>query len=313
MYLEIGLDETGGTTFTTTGTSQFLSVPYALYSKNSANDADNQNLSIAGNQLSISGGNTVTVQSGPSAGNGISAFIPQRTIFTGQANSSCMTSTVEGSFLFHAGEATIGLVEKFTIDSLTGMYYQTAQDNYNAGTRTAQSMAVLGNNLFVYFGGSGGIEIKRYSVSDLSNNSMTIVGATIGNSPLQLFSDGTFLYVYNANGAFIKFSVNGSQLINQGTTVFNGMDINNWVATICDGSKVYFLLDFGDIERYDISGGNMESLIAYRDNSNQLLNYADDIGLAIIDNLRLYVGVSYVPAGTGSTGRVLLLNPVRKP
>ena len=68
-YLEVELDPAGGNNFTSMGTTQLLSVPYSLYSENTANtddaDADPanelQNLSIAGNDLSISDGNTVTL------------------------------------------------------------------------------------------------------------------------------------------------------------------------------------------------------------------------------------------------------------
>lgn len=66
-YLETEIDPAGGNSYTSMGTSQLLSVPYALYSDNTANnddadaDPDNelQSLSIVGNNLSISDGNTV--------------------------------------------------------------------------------------------------------------------------------------------------------------------------------------------------------------------------------------------------------------
>ncbi|MCD4746794.1 MAG: hypothetical protein K8R58_10895, partial [Bacteroidales bacterium] len=68
-YLEVELDPAGGNSFISMGTTQLLSVPYALYSENTANtddadaDATNelQTLSINGNDLSISDGNTVTL------------------------------------------------------------------------------------------------------------------------------------------------------------------------------------------------------------------------------------------------------------
>lgn len=71
-YLNIKIDPNGGTTYTDMGTFQLLSVAYAQFAKNVLNndDADAsptnelQNLSIAGNQLSISSGNTVTIPAG---------------------------------------------------------------------------------------------------------------------------------------------------------------------------------------------------------------------------------------------------------
>lgn len=71
-YLKVELDETGGTAYQDMGTVQLLSVPYALHaaSVDNADDADAdpnnelQTLSIAGNALSISNGNSVTLPSG---------------------------------------------------------------------------------------------------------------------------------------------------------------------------------------------------------------------------------------------------------
>ncbi len=68
-YLKVGLDANGGTNFVTMGTTQFLSVPYALYAGNSGNVNDHdtsatneiQTLSVSGDTLKISLGNQVTL------------------------------------------------------------------------------------------------------------------------------------------------------------------------------------------------------------------------------------------------------------
>jgi hypothetical protein len=69
-YLNVGMDPKGGTTYTAvTGTSQILSVPYALYARDVENkddaDADStneiQNLTAWGNMISITGGDTIVV------------------------------------------------------------------------------------------------------------------------------------------------------------------------------------------------------------------------------------------------------------
>lgn len=84
FYLQSELDPNGATTFTDLGTSQILSVPYALYAEKAAsvegdNDTDPlneiQTLSYNGSQLSLSnGGGSVPISTGPtySAGSGIS-------------------------------------------------------------------------------------------------------------------------------------------------------------------------------------------------------------------------------------------------
>lgn len=69
-YVKTEVDLNGGTSFEFIGTTQLLSVPYALYaekSANSINDNDGdpanelQNLSVSGHDLTISNGNTVTL------------------------------------------------------------------------------------------------------------------------------------------------------------------------------------------------------------------------------------------------------------
>jgi len=68
-FLEVELDPSGGSSYVSMGTSQLLSVPFALFSQNTANnndaDADPANelqtLTIDGNNLSISAGNTVSL------------------------------------------------------------------------------------------------------------------------------------------------------------------------------------------------------------------------------------------------------------
>lgn len=70
-FLEVELDETGGNSYTSLGTSEFNSVPYAFHAQ-TASDVDDadadpvneiQSLSISGNNLSISDGNSVTLPS----------------------------------------------------------------------------------------------------------------------------------------------------------------------------------------------------------------------------------------------------------
>ncbi|MFT4682215.1 MAG: hypothetical protein ACI9YU_002071 [Flavobacteriales bacterium] len=70
-FLEVEVDENGGANYTTLGSSQFMSVPYALHAK-TADDVDDadadasnelQTLSISGSNLSLSNGNTVSLPS----------------------------------------------------------------------------------------------------------------------------------------------------------------------------------------------------------------------------------------------------------
>jgi len=89
-YIQVELDPTGGSNYQLVGTSQLLSVPYALYAKNVENDQiddadndptnENQSLSISGNDVTISNGNTITLPASTGALNDLSdvnAISPQ--------------------------------------------------------------------------------------------------------------------------------------------------------------------------------------------------------------------------------------------
>lgn len=64
LRVELNPNANGGA-FIPMGASQLLSVPYALYAESSGSDRDEQTLSVNGTQLSISGGNTVSLPAGP--------------------------------------------------------------------------------------------------------------------------------------------------------------------------------------------------------------------------------------------------------
>ena len=81
FFIKVEMDFTGGTNYALMGTSQLLSVPYALYAEKAnsvindqVDDADAnpsnelQSLSISGNTLSISNGNSITLPSSSGAG-----------------------------------------------------------------------------------------------------------------------------------------------------------------------------------------------------------------------------------------------------
>lgn len=81
-FIQVAFDENAGSNFTILGSTQLLSVPYALYAKNVENDnvddadadASNelQTLSLNGTDLSLSDGNTVDLA--PVAGGALSTY-----------------------------------------------------------------------------------------------------------------------------------------------------------------------------------------------------------------------------------------------
>jgi len=68
-FMQIEMDEAGGVNYQLLGTSQLLSVPYALHSNDVTNDKDEQTFSVSGDTLFISNGNYVILP-------GVSPTIP---------------------------------------------------------------------------------------------------------------------------------------------------------------------------------------------------------------------------------------------
>ncbi|MFT6982241.1 MAG: hypothetical protein ACJAUD_001008, partial [Crocinitomicaceae bacterium] len=117
-FLKTETDPTGGTIYTISGTSQFLSVPYALYAETAGSvaidlvddaDADPaneiQSLQLLGQDLTISGGNTVTLagggntldeaydQGGPGLGSVITVDAGEVELINGTANGIGLRAT----------------------------------------------------------------------------------------------------------------------------------------------------------------------------------------------------------------------------
>jgi len=91
-FMEVSIDANGGTSYTSMGTQQLMSVPYALYAKN----AGGVNLN-AGNGISINSGtitNTAPNQTVTISGSGVSGSYPNYTV---SATSSPSTSISSGN------------------------------------------------------------------------------------------------------------------------------------------------------------------------------------------------------------------------
>ena len=115
-YLKSETDPTGGTTYTISATTQLLSVPYALHAKSAetaltdlVDDADNnptneiQTLSVNGQDLTISGGNTITLPAG--GGNTLDQAYDQGGAGAGRV----ITADAGEVEIINGGSGTIGM------------------------------------------------------------------------------------------------------------------------------------------------------------------------------------------------------------
>lgn len=96
-YLEVSIDPAGGTSYSSVGTSELLSVPYALYAKTSGNASTTYS---AGNAISISSGSIIntapnqTVYISGGGGTTVSGAYPNYTI-TSSTSTSAATSSLQ--------------------------------------------------------------------------------------------------------------------------------------------------------------------------------------------------------------------------
>jgi len=146
-FLEVSIDPTGGTSYTTIGTTQLLSVPYALY----AEKAGNLNLNI-GSGLSLTSGTlsnsapnqTVSITSGSNIA--VTGSYPSYTISsTGSASTSVPNTSVTGT-----GIATVTAAGTNTFNvavqtpSIVGVGSTTVSGSFPSYTISTPSTGVSG-------------------------------------------------------------------------------------------------------------------------------------------------------------------------
>lgn len=198
-FIKTETDPTGGTNYTITGTSQLLSVPYALHSNTTdsiaggiveadplflnsvangitttdtinwntdlVNDADNdptnenQQLSISGDSISISNGNTINLPNRIIRGTVTAGFAPTISAGTGFTVSHSSTGTYIVTFdipFVNIPSATVSI-------------------NHSGGSSTPQYIVVksINNTTLVIRTGSGGTTL--YNLDDSINFSFIVI------------------------------------------------------------------------------------------------------------------------------------------
>ncbi|MCB9224534.1 MAG: hypothetical protein H6582_10185 [Crocinitomicaceae bacterium] len=150
-FLKSETDPTGGTNYTITGTSQFLSVPYAFYATNVENDLDEQTLSLSGSDLTISNGNTITLPTGGSADNWGTQVVQSDATLSGDGTTG-NELTVIGDL---TDDQTLSLSgTDLTISGGNTVDLSPLQDGVNdadadPANEINTSMALVGNNISI--------------------------------------------------------------------------------------------------------------------------------------------------------------------
>ena len=164
-YLEIQMDITGGINYLPIGTTQLLSVPYALYSDKVLNttgfDMDSvnelQTLSIIGKSISISKGNTITLNDNDSVNE------LQKLAFSGD------TISITRGNKFYLPY----LRSQWWQNNGTSVYYNTG--NVGIGTSSPlMNLDVISNiNSWIGIGTTSNVGFAGISIDKGSNTAMT--------------------------------------------------------------------------------------------------------------------------------------------
>lgn len=215
-YFKVEVDPAGGSAYVNMGTFQVWSVPYALNALNTINDMDKQQLSLVGNNLSISNGNSVSLP----------AYL----------SSVATNATLTGN---GTTGSTLGLAQQGATNGQTlkwnGSSWLPSNDNDGQTlSLVANNLTISGGNMVTLGDNNSTNEIQSLS---LSGNDLSITGGNTVNLPffsdkfwkhngIHLYYDTTYmggygrigigtsspaapLHIVNSLSAFLRLEANG--------------------------------------------------------------------------------------------------------
>ena len=247
-FVKNELDITGGSTYVFMGTSQLVSVPYALYSEKSGNSISDhdtsatneiQTLSVSGNSLSVSGGNTVSLP--PDADSNPTNELQILSI-TGDS-----LHITNGNSVYLSGAVDLDAnptnelqnlnLQNDTLSISSGNYVVFPNDSDTDSTNEIQSISI--NNDTISLSNSNSIVIPQISIAGTANqinvsnvlsnytlstpqdisttSSPTFSGITLSPNPLNLSSGGTNAQLLPISGGIVYSNASQLQITPSGT------------------------------------------------------------------------------------------------
>ncbi len=292
-FLKTETDPTGGSTYTITGTTQLLSVPYALYAETSGSSTpgpqgpqgpqgpigltgpqgpagtDAQTLSLVGSTLSISGGNSVTLSS--ASGNTLDQSYDQGGAGLGRS----ITTDAGAVQINNAGTNTTGLEVNSGVANSTAVLANmtgvgvglraestSAANTFaaiqaNTNSSTASNSAILGNNSGAGYGVAGQIPSTATGSAAVYGSNLRTTG---GSGVSGIGFNGVVGTSQNAQG-FGVYGYNNSAATGTAPSLgigtygygFNG--VYGQTSNVTTGWAGYFTADLGvDGAGYSVGG-----------------------------------------------------------
>jgi hypothetical protein len=210
-FVKVELDVAGGSNYLFMGTSQLLSVPYALHAQTAnsiANDSDAQTLSINGNTLSISNGNSVALPTGSTAYTAGSGIGINGNVITNTAPDQAVSFTGNGA------TTVSGTYPNFVISSTDNINDADANPSNELQTLTLNGniLSISSGNSVTLGSGSGGTLDQAYDFGGAGAGR----NITVDNGPVALTVNGA-----NAIGFRSDLNNTGAAIIANSNTASN--------------------------------------------------------------------------------------------
>ncbi|QQR87725.1 MAG: tail fiber domain-containing protein [Flavobacteriales bacterium] len=197
-FLEVGMDPAGGSSYTSVGTQQLLSVPYALHAK-TADMADDGDWVLSGDTVHSNGRRVGIGTSAPSRDLDVEGSFQlkdgtqgDKKILTSDADGNASWQELSGESLLGAGNVPPAISDDLSCFGIAG--------SLGIGTWPG-SVAVAGDHAYVVDFASGGLQVIDISSPD----SPVLSGSLgVGSLPVSVAVSGNYAYVVGQGAGDLK-------------------------------------------------------------------------------------------------------------
>lgn len=236
------------------------------------------------------------------------------------------TSEKDGSAFYVGINASNDYLKRFARDSITGAYKCTHTESTLGFSSGGAGMVIVGDYLYVAQDTGATSTIYRYAKADLTGKT-AMTGISIGatGSYINLFTDGTFIYIQeNAGATFHKCSISGTVFTDTGTVTVAAPARGQYYTYMFDGSNQYAVNDTSaNVDAYKFTARDGTTISAATNIWNSYCLGTNSLGsggsqyytgLVNIDTTRMYL-VYHVRVFQESTTMFtgLYMVPVTKP